>query len=61
MIGQIVALAALTSSGYELTVPVGYEAGSVPEPVWTLWGVGENLLILPGIETCTLSVFVWKG
>jgi hypothetical protein len=30
-------------------VPIGYEAGWAPKPVWTLWRE-ENLFSLPGIE-----------
>jgi hypothetical protein len=35
--GQLHALATMTP-GKEPPVPIGYEAGSAPEPVWTLWG-----------------------
>jgi hypothetical protein len=47
--GQLHVPAALTPEK-ELAVPIGYEAGWTPEPVWTLWSA-EKSLALDGNQT----------
>jgi hypothetical protein len=38
---------AVLPPGKEPPVPIGYEAGWAPEPVWTMW---RKFLTLPGLE-----------
>jgi hypothetical protein len=37
-------------TGKELPVPIGYETGWAPEPIWTLWNK-EKSLASPGNRT----------
>jgi hypothetical protein len=47
MSGQFHAPAALPP-GIEHLVPIGYEVGWTPEPVWTTW---RKFLTLPGLDS----------
>jgi hypothetical protein len=52
--GQLHAAAALLP-WKEPLIPIAYEAGWTPEPIWMFWR-RENVLVLPGINSDSASI-----